>query len=45
MLLRVGWAPVHADPLPPTPRRALSRVVKWSIGLEQLTAPNTLQER
>ena len=45
MLLRVGWAPVHADPLPATPRRALSRVVEWSIEGEQLTAPNTLQER
>lgn len=30
MLLRVGWAPVNADPLPPTPRRRLSRVVEWS---------------
>lgn len=24
MLLRIGWAPVNADPLPSTPRRALS---------------------
>ncbi|MGH3970380.1 MAG: Acg family FMN-binding oxidoreductase, partial [Mycobacterium sp.] len=30
MLLRVGWAPVDADPLPPTPRRKLSRIVEWS---------------
>ena len=30
MLLRVGWAPINADPLPPTPRRTLSRVVEWS---------------
>ncbi len=29
MLLRVGWAPIDADPLPPTPRRTLSRVVEW----------------
>ena len=29
MLLRVGWAPADADPLPPTPRRRLSRVVEW----------------
>jgi hypothetical protein len=29
MLLRVGWAPVNADPLPPTPRRSLSSVVEW----------------
>ena len=27
MLLRIGWAPVNADPLPSTPRRALSEVV------------------
>ena len=27
MLLRVGWAPANADPLPSTPRRALSDVV------------------
>jgi nitroreductase len=29
MLLRVGWAPINADPLPSTPRRRLSRVVEW----------------
>ncbi|KWX68713.1 nitroreductase family protein [Mycobacterium sp. NAZ190054] len=27
MLLRVGWAPVNADPLPSTPRRDLTEVV------------------
>ena len=27
MLLRIGWAPINADPLPSTPRRALSEVV------------------
>ena len=27
MLVRVGWAAVNADPLPSTPRRALSDVV------------------
>ncbi|CAA0096277.1 Putative NAD(P)H nitroreductase [Mycolicibacterium vanbaalenii] len=27
MLLRIGWAPVNADPLPATPRRGLSEVV------------------
>ncbi|AKK30460.1 NAD(P)H nitroreductase [Mycobacterium sp. EPa45] len=27
MLLRVGWAPVNADPLPATPRRPLSDVL------------------
>lgn len=30
MLLRLGWAPDNADPLPPTPRRDLSRVVEWA---------------
>lgn len=28
MLLRVGWAPVNADPLPSTPRRPLADVVR-----------------
>jgi len=32
MLLRVGWAPVNADPLPATPRRALSEVVVQQDG-------------
>ncbi len=27
MLLRVGWAPVNADPLPSTPRRSLDDIV------------------
>jgi nitroreductase len=30
MLLRVGWAPINADPLPSTPRRPLADVVEWS---------------
>ncbi len=30
MLLRVGWAPVNADPLPSTPRLPLSAVATWS---------------
>ncbi len=29
MLLRVGWAPVNADPLPSTPRMPVSAVVEW----------------
>lgn len=29
MLLRVGWAPINADPLPSTPRRRLTDVVEW----------------
>ena len=28
MLLRIGWAPINADPLPATPRRPLEDVVK-----------------
>lgn len=36
MLIRVGWVPVNVDPLPPTPRRRLSRVVEWSKESEQL---------
>jgi nitroreductase len=30
MLVRVGWAPVNADPLPSTPRRPLPEVAEWS---------------
>ncbi|MGW0157976.1 Acg family FMN-binding oxidoreductase [Mycobacterium sp. NPDC003323] len=33
MLLRVGWAPVNADPLPATPRLPLSAVVDWPAQL------------
>jgi nitroreductase len=29
MLLRVGWAPLDADPLPATPRRDLADFVEW----------------
>ena len=29
MLLRVGWAPINADPLPSTPRRELGDFVEW----------------
>jgi hypothetical protein len=32
MLLRVGWAPINADPLPSTPRRPLSDIVTWMDG-------------
>lgn len=32
MLLRVGWAPVNADPLPATPRRPLAEMVEWLDG-------------
>jgi nitroreductase len=29
MLLRVGWAPINADPLPSTARRELDDIVEW----------------
>lgn len=32
MLLRIGWPPANADPLPETPRRPLSDVVIWPDG-------------
>jgi nitroreductase len=32
MLLRIGWAPVNADPLSSTPRHDLSDVVEWLDG-------------
>jgi nitroreductase len=32
IMLRIGWAPVNADPLPATPRRGLSDVVEWVDG-------------
>jgi nitroreductase len=32
MLLRIGWAPVNADPLPATPRRPLEDVVEYLDG-------------
>ena len=34
MLLRVGWAPINADPLPPTPRRELVDFVEWMADRE-----------
>ncbi len=35
MLLRVGWAPINADPLPSTPRRELDEFVEWMADREQ----------
>ena len=35
MLLRVGWAPINADPLPATPRRELAEFVEWMADREQ----------
>jgi nitroreductase len=37
MLLRVGWAPINADPLPSTPRRELSDFVEWMVDREPAT--------
>ncbi|MBS9534864.1 nitroreductase family protein [Mycobacterium sp. M1] len=34
MLLRVGWAPINADPLPATPRRSLDDTVDWAVEAE-----------
>lgn len=31
MLMRVGWAPVNAEPLPGTPRRPLREVTDWVV--------------
>jgi hypothetical protein len=36
MLLRVGWAPINADPLPSTPRRELADFVEWMVDREQV---------
>ena len=33
MLLRIGWPPVNAEPLPATPRRPLQDVVEYLDGL------------
>lgn len=38
MLLRVGWAPINADPLPATPRRELSDFVEWMAEYEHQVA-------
>lgn len=35
MLLRVGWAPINADPLPATPRRDFSDFVEWIADRER----------
>jgi hypothetical protein len=32
MLVRIGWAPINADPLPSTPRRPLKDVVEYMDG-------------
>jgi len=37
MLMRVGWPPVDADPLPSTPRRPLTDVCQW-LGDQSLTS-------
>lgn len=35
MLLRVGWAPINADPLSSTPRRFLDDIVDWMASGEK----------
>lgn len=35
MLLRVGWAPINADPLPSTPRRDFYDFVEWMTDRER----------
>jgi nitroreductase len=37
MLLRIGWPPVDADPLPSPPRRPLGDVFEW-LGRQSLTS-------
>jgi nitroreductase len=37
MLLRIGWPPVDADPLPSPPRRPLADVSEW-LGRQSLTS-------
>lgn len=32
MMVRVGWPPVGADPLPPAPRRPVPDVAEWTAG-------------
>ncbi|MGB3475170.1 MAG: nitroreductase family protein, partial [Mycobacterium sp.] len=39
MLLRVGWAPINADPLPATPRRVLNDTVRWLVADTGEAAP------
>jgi hypothetical protein len=41
MLLRVGWAPINADPLPSTPRRELDSFVERMTDDEPDTYLNT----
>ena len=44
MLLRVGWAPVNAEPLPSTPRRPLTDVVEWGGSLETGAVSDGIQQ-
>lgn len=45
MLLRVGWAPINADPLPPTPRRALRDIVEWTVAPSVHAEPGGVHAR
>ncbi|MCV7383745.1 NAD(P)H nitroreductase [Mycolicibacter longobardus] len=44
MLLRVGWAPINADPLPATPRRFLNDTVEWQVPLDVRSRRDTVRE-
>jgi nitroreductase len=39
MLMRVGWPPLNADPLPATPRRPIGEVADWLHDGAFLTTP------
>ncbi|TXI48255.1 Acg family FMN-binding oxidoreductase [Mycolicibacter arupensis] len=41
MLLRLGWAPINADPLPATPRRSLNDTVTWHLPMGAGSAHET----
>ncbi len=42
ILVRVGWAPVNADPLPATPRRPLPEVADWSNDGAVIAGPDLI---
>ena len=40
MLVRVGWAPINADPLPATPRCPLPEIADWTSGGAIIVGPD-----
>lgn len=44
MLLRVGWAPINADPLPATPRRFLNDTVQWLVADAREAGPGDARD-